>query len=75
MRNIFLEKSYTKCVGKASSRPFYKKSKCTNNLKCYLFILCPSRVLLTLFFPMFPFDPPENIRKANHLLLSYINLF
>ena len=24
MRNIFLEKSYTKCGGEASSRPFYK---------------------------------------------------
>ena len=27
MRNIFLEKSYAKCVGKASPRLFYKKSK------------------------------------------------
>ena len=27
MRNIFLEKSYTKCGGKASPIPFYKKSK------------------------------------------------
>ena len=27
MRNIFFEKSYTKCGGEASSRPFYKKSK------------------------------------------------
>ena len=27
MRNIFLEKSYRKCGGKASPRPFYKKSK------------------------------------------------
>ena len=26
-RNIFLEKSYRKCGGKASPRPFYKKSK------------------------------------------------
>ena len=24
MRNIFLEKSYTKCGGEASTRPFYK---------------------------------------------------
>ena len=24
MRNVFLEKSYTKCDGKARSRPFYK---------------------------------------------------
>ena len=27
MRNIFLEKSYTKCGEAASPRPFYKKSK------------------------------------------------
>ena len=27
MRNIFLRKSYTKCEGEASPRPFYKKSK------------------------------------------------
>ena len=27
MRNIFLEKSYTKCGGKTSPIPFYKKSK------------------------------------------------
>ena len=27
MRNIFLEKSYTKCGGEASFRPFHKKSK------------------------------------------------
>ena len=26
MRNIFLEKSYTKCRGEASFRPIYKKS-------------------------------------------------
>ena len=27
MRNIFLEKSYKKCGGEASPRPFYKKIK------------------------------------------------
>ena len=27
MRNIFLEKSYTKCGGEANLRPFLKKSK------------------------------------------------
>ena len=25
---------------------------------------------LTLFFPMFPFDPPENIRKPGFLMFS-----
>ena len=40
-RNIFPEKSYTKCVGEASPRP----SLWINSLKCYkfVFILCPSR--------------------------------
>ena len=31
-RNIFLEKSYTKCGGGASPRPFYKKSKLSISL-------------------------------------------
>ena len=31
-RNIFLEKSYTKCGGDASPRPFYKKSKLSISL-------------------------------------------
>ena len=30
MRNIFLEKSYINCNGKASPRSFYKKSKYRN---------------------------------------------
>ena len=54
IRNIFLEKPYTKYGGKASSRPFYKKSKLrifldqyTELLNCYkvCFIACPSRGL------------------------------
>ena len=32
LRNIFLEKSYTKYGGKASPRPFYKKSKLIKSL-------------------------------------------
>ena len=38
IRKIFLEKSYRKCSGEASTRPFYKKTKSTislNQLKCY----------------------------------------
>ena len=27
LRNIFLEKSYTKCGGETTPRPFFKKSK------------------------------------------------
>ena len=29
-----------------------------------------SRAALTLFFPMFPFDPPENIQKPISFLFS-----
>ena len=32
MRNIFLEKSYTKCGGEASPRPFDKKTKLSISL-------------------------------------------
>ena len=32
MRNIFLEKSYTKYGGEASPRPFYEKSKLSVSL-------------------------------------------
>ena len=36
MKNIFLEKSYTKCDGETSSRPFSGKSKLIiNNLWFY----------------------------------------
>ena len=34
MRYSFLEKSYTKCDGEATSRPFHRKSK-LSALKCY----------------------------------------
>ena len=32
MRKNFLEKSYTKCGGEASPKPFYKKSKLSTSL-------------------------------------------
>ena len=32
LRNIFLEKSYTKYGGEASPRPFFKKSKLIKSL-------------------------------------------
>ena len=32
MRNIFLEKSYTKCDGETIPRPYYKKSKLSISL-------------------------------------------
>ena len=45
MRNIFLEKSYTKCGGETSPRPFSKKSKLIisqdeeSEILCSLFLL------------------------------------
>ena len=43
MRNIFLEKSYTKCGGETIPRPFSKKSKLSISLDQY------SKVLYILF--------------------------
>ena len=36
MRNIFLEKSYTKCGGETSTRPFSEKLKLSISLDQYL---------------------------------------
>ena len=52
MRNIFLEKSYKKCSGEASPRPFYKKSKLSiylyqqSEMLKFVFIVCPRHGLL-----------------------------
>ena len=47
IRNIFLEKPYVKCGGKASSRPFYKESKLRKRgLSKYMNI----KVLTTCFY-------------------------
>ena len=43
MKNIFLEKSYTKSAGEASPRPCYKKSKLSLSLNQQ------SEILLSLF--------------------------
>ena len=44
LKNIFLEKSYTKCSGETISRPFSKKSKLSISLdkysKAFVFIVC-----------------------------------
>ena len=39
MRNIFLEKSYTKCGRESIPRPFSKKSKLTASLDQYFKVL------------------------------------
>ena len=43
IRNIFLEKSYTKCGGETSPRPFSEKLKLSMSLDQY------SKVLYSLF--------------------------
>ena len=40
----------------------YDMDLCHEKVKCRL-QWCITTILLTLYFPMFPFDPPENIRK------------
>ena len=41
MRNIFIEKSYTKCDGETSPRPFSEKLKLnTKSFKQFVIIIC-----------------------------------
>ena len=40
MRNIFLEKSYTKCGGETSARPFSEKLKLSISLNQFVFLVC-----------------------------------
>ena len=56
MKNNFLEKSYTKCWGEATPRPFYKKSKSRrylliNHMKCYkVCFYCMSKLRSTKLY-------------------------
>ena len=52
MRNIFLEKSYTKCVGETIPRPFFKKSKLSIPLDQYSKVLCSLFSMYTKFRTM-----------------------
>ena len=67
MRNIFLEKSYTKCGRKTISGLFSKKSKLSISLDQY------SKVLYILFLCL----PSGGLSKVieNRLLLPHIKLF
>ena len=70
-RNIFLEKSYTKCGGGTISAPFFKKSKLRISLnKC-------SKVLYSLFLFYSKLRAIQIYwnQAAYHLLLSHIKLF
>ena len=51
MRNIFLEKSYTKCDGETSPRPFYKKSKFSISL-CFYYVLGLPNYIKTKVLPL-----------------------
>ena len=55
MRNIFLEKSYAKCIGKNSSRLFYKKLRISLDQ--------PSEMLYRLFLLYVQGEFYQNITK------------
>ena len=70
MRNILLKKSFTKCVGEASPRPFYEKMKIERISGSAVWNV----INLFLFYQV---EVHQNILNevADHLLLSYIKLF
>ena len=51
----------------SNNKPLIKKNEAWHILRKHfqiIFMNYPNELpILTLFFPMFPFDPPENIRK------------
>ena len=57
MRNIFLEKSCTKCGGKTSTKPFYKESKLSISLDQH----CD--ILYSLFLLYVQVEDYQNILK------------
>ena len=71
MRNIFLEKSYTKCGGKTSPRLFFEKLKLSISLNQQ------STVLYSLFLLYAKLRTIEIYwnKAADHLLLPHIRLF
>ena len=64
MRNIFVEKLYTKCAGETIPRPLSKNSKLSISLDQYC------KVLNSLFNYKYKWN-----QVADHLLLSNIRLF
>ena len=69
-RNIFLEKSYTKCNGETIPRPISKNSKLSISLDQY------SKVLYSFFYCTPSWGLSKNIETAaEHLLLPHIELF
>ena len=71
MRNIFLEKLYTKCCGGTISRPFSKKSKLSISLNKWSKFLFR---LLSLYAKLRAIDKYWN-EAVDHLLLPHVNIF
>ena len=59
MRNIFLEKSYTKCVGETNPRPFSEKLKLTISLDQW------SKVFYSFVFIVWQDEGYRNISKLS----------
>ena len=68
MRNIFLEKSYTKCGGETSPRPFSGKLKLSISLDQWSKVLCS---LFLLYSKLRSIEIYCN-EAADHLLLPQI---
>ena len=71
MRNIFVEKSYTKCAAETIPRPLSKKSKLSMSLdqKCKV-----SNSLFLLYVNLRAIEIQWN-QAADHLLLPNVKLF
>ena len=67
MRNIFVEKSYTKCGGETIPRPFSKKSKLSISLDQYSKVLY---ILFLLFAKLRTIESDWNW-AADYLLLPH----
>ena len=68
MRNIFLEKSYTKSGVETIPRPFYKKSKLSISLDQYF------KIFIQFVYTLCQVVGYRNILEIN-LLLPHIKLF
>ena len=71
MRNIFFEKSYTKCGEKTSPRPFSEKFKTSISLDWYSKVLYS---LLLLYGKLRALEIYRN-EAADHLVSPHIKLF
>ena len=70
LRNIFLDKSYTKCGGESSPRPFSEKSKLSKSLDQWSKVL---RSLFLLYGKLRAIEIYQDL-DADHLLSPHIKL-